>query len=405
MLSDNAIDNLMQPIIDRQEQINNYVINTIAQRVKEIGHLLPSDAYKLERLLKSGGDVRKINEELAKITGLNEKAIKKLIRDVAKDSYEDTKPYYDYRHKPFIPFEANVALQNVVKAIEKVTAGTYRNLSDSRMLGFLIRNRKRPKTLKFQNINITYKDIIDEAVQAVQSGTLDYNSAMRRTMKQLNESGVRKLYWESGYTQRLDTAVRRNILDGVRAVNQAVQDEVGKQFGADGKEITVHLNPAPDHEPIQGHQFTNEEYDKLQNTEAFMDYNGKKFDPIERHIGQLNCRHFTYSIILGVMKPNYTQEELNDIIKKNHAGYTLPNGKHLTMYECTQKQRQLETKVRECKDGQMMAKEAGDLDLVKEYQAKITRYTKEYEAFSRACGLSLKKSKMTVSGYRRMRVK
>ena len=105
MLSDNALENLMQPIIERQQAINNYVLQVIAQRVREIGHLLPSDVYKLERLLKSGADVRKINKKLAQLTGLNERDIKKLIKTVAEQAYIDVKPYYDYRNMPYIPFE------------------------------------------------------------------------------------------------------------------------------------------------------------------------------------------------------------------------------------------------------------------------------------------------------------
>lgn len=402
MLSENAIDKLMQPIIDRQEAINSYVVETIAKRVKEIGHLLPSDVYKLERLLKTGSDVKKINKEIARLTGMNEKDIRKLIKTVAENNYYDTKPYYDYRHKSFIPFEKNIPLQFVVNAIAKQTAETYMNLSNSKALGCILYNRRNPKKKTFKPIAKTYQDIIDEAIQASQAGVIDYNTAMRRTMRQLNDSGVRRLYWESGYTQRLDTAVRRNILDGIRQVNQAVQDETGKQFGADGKEITVHMNPAPDHEDIQGHQLTNEEYDKLQNNEFFVDYNGRKFAPIKRAIGTLNCRHFTYSIILGVMKPNFTREQLDEIIKKNHKGYTAPDGKHMTMYECTQYQRQLETKVRYAKDGQIMAKESGDIELAQEYQAKVTKWMKQYKAFSEACGLPARMAKMNVEGYRKI---
>lgn len=37
MLSENAIDNLMQPVIDRQEAVNNYVITKIAARVRNLG--------------------------------------------------------------------------------------------------------------------------------------------------------------------------------------------------------------------------------------------------------------------------------------------------------------------------------------------------------------------------------
>lgn len=405
MLSQDALENLVQPIIDRQEAINTYVLTKIAKRIKEIGELLPSDVYQLQQLLRSGADVREINKYLAFVTVRQILDIKKMIRVIALDAYIDAKPFFDYRKKPYIPFKKNQRLQNIVKAMETVTTGTYTNLSNSKATGFLIRDLKHPNKLVFKSIEDTYYSVIDEAVQATQQGTVDYNTAMRRTMKQLVDSGVRRLSWDSGYTQRLDTAVRRNVLDGVRAVNQEVQNEVGKQFGADGKEITVHANSAPDHEPVQGRQFTNVEFEKLQNDEAFQDVNGKRYAPIRRAIGTLNCRHFTYSIIVGVSKPIYSEEQLQEFARKNAEGYTLPNGKHLTMYECTQKQRQMETEVRKLKDGQIAAREAGDMDLAREYQAKINQKTAEYNSFSKACGLSPKKTKLTVSGYRKIGVK
>lgn len=403
MLSEDAIENLIQPLLQRQEHINNEVLKVIAKRIREIGTLLPSDVYKLERLLKTGSDVKEINNFLAEQTDLQVREIKDIIKTVALDAYIDTKPFFDYRHKSFIPFKENTPLQRVVKSISNATVGEYTNLSNSQATGFMIRDLKHPKRLKFQNIANTYRSIIDEAVQASQMGIVDYNTAMRRTMEQLVDSGVRRLYWDSGYTQRLDTAVRRNILDGIRAINQGVQDETGKQFGADGKEITVHSNSAPDHEPVQGHQFTNEEFDKLQNGEKFKDVAGIQFSPIERAIGTLNCRHFTYSIIIGYAEPNYTLEQLEKLKEKNAKGYTLPDGTHFTMYECTQKQRQLETNIRRAKDGQIAAKEAGDYELAQKYQAKIDRYTKKYKAFSNACGLSPKMTKARVAGYRRIK--
>lgn len=407
MISEDTLNHLMEPIITRQENINNYVIQKIAKRVKEIGELTSSDIYSLTRLRVSGDDVKEINKALAEATSMNVEDIKKLIKQVAEMNYIDAKPFYDYRNKPFIPFAENVALQNIVAAVAKQTAETYVNMSKSQ--AFMIRDLKNPKVLKPTPIAKAYQSVIDEAIQASQSGVIDYQTAMRRTMKQLNESGIRYVTYnpESGrrYTQRLDTAVRRNLLDGIRAINQGVQDEVGKQFEADGKEITVHANSAPDHEPIQGHQFTNEEFEKLQNEEPFEDYNGNKFGPIKRAIGTLNCHHFTYSVILGVMKPNYTQEQLDAFIQRNQKGFTLKNGKHMTMYECTQYQRRLETEIRKNKDGQMMARTCMDDELASQYQSKINELTKKYNAFSKACGLAPQKKRMTVSGYHKIATK
>lgn len=406
MISESELERYIQPILERQYEINNFVISKIAHRIKEIGEVKVSDLHKLESLYKMGADARAINAEIARLTGLNIQDIKSMIRTVAMLDYADTRPFYDYRHKPFIPFAQNKQLMRYVNVMANQTALQYKNISKAQ--GFMIRDTQTNK-LKMTSISKTYQQVVDRAIQATSQGTIDYNTAMRNTIKELVDSGLRRIEYnpESGrsYTQRMDSAVRRNILDGVRAMNQGMQDIVGQQFGADGKEMSVHMNPALDHEHLQGHIYSNEEFEKMQNNEDFEDVDGVQYEAIERAIGTLNCHHFMYSVIIGVNKPNYTKEQLQAIIERNHEGYTNSKGKHMTMYDCTQYQRQLETKVRYMKDGVMAAKEAGNTELAQWYQARVDRYRNQYEQFSKACGLGMKKSKMTVSGYRRVSMK
>lgn len=225
MLSQNSLDNLVQPIIERQQKINLYILNKLAERINKIGTLLPSDVQALTRLLNVGDDVRQLNRELAKMTNLQESEIKKMIKQVAYLGYLDAKPFYDYRNMPFIPFEENLYLQFAVEAIAKQTAEEYVNLSKN--LAFVHRDARSGKLVPL-TLHQVYTQVTDEAITAVQGGVVDYNTAMRKTLRELNDYGTRVVYYpESGriYTQRLDTAVRRNILDGVRAINQGVQDE------------------------------------------------------------------------------------------------------------------------------------------------------------------------------------
>jgi hypothetical protein len=404
MLSDEALNRLVQPIIDRQQNINTYVIRQIALRIKEVGEVLPSDVQKLISLRNAGGDAQKIMNEIARLTQMQVVEIQKLVETVAKDAYVSAKPFYDFTKKPYIPYDKNTLLKRRVQAMAVQTSNSYKNLTKAQ--AFMIRDPKNPKKLIPTSIAKTYQSIMDEAVQAASGGTVSYNTAMRKTIKQLADSGLRRVEYEteSGrqFTQRTDTAVRRNLLDGMRAVNQEMQNIVGEQFGSSGVEITVHMNPAPDHAEMQGHQFTNKEFDKMQHGEDFKDIQGRTYQGFDRAVGTLNCRHFAISIMVGITKPNYTDEQLKEILKKNEEGYTLPNGKHLTMYECTQRQRQLETQIRYAKDGQITAKEAGNMELAREYQRKIDRLTSDYKQFSKACGLSEKKTKMSVPGYRKI---
>ena len=403
MLSEDTIDKLLQPILYRQEQINTYVILKIAKRVKEIGHLLPSDVYKLERLLKSGNDVREINKEIARLTGLNEAQIKVLIKNIAVDAYKDAKPFFDYRHKAYIPFTRNEPLQRIVRAVARQTVNTYMNLSNAR--AFMLRDPKDRTKLVPTSLSKTYYNVVDKAIQAVQSGTVDYNTMMRKTMEELANKGIVTITYdpESGkpYAQSMEAAVKRNILDGVRQVSQQVQDEIGKQFGADGKEISVHEMSAPDHEPIQGHQFTNEEYEKLQNEEPFEDVDGQKFISIARAIGEYNCRHFTYSIVIGVNKPNFTKTQLQEYIKRNHKGYTDTSGKHRTLYECSQEQRRMEREIRKATQTVMLGRASGDSALEQKGKSKLYKSQSIYREFSKACGLKQRPENVKVAGWQR----
>lgn len=404
MLSENSINYLIQPIIDRQESINTFVLNTIASRVGEIGKISPEDLRRLKLLVIFGADIREMNSTLADMSKLQVRDIKGLIKDVAIETHTDAKPLYDYRHKSFVPYDKNIKLQRIVTSIGNQTAQTYTNLSNSKATGFLIRDLKHPGQLKFQSINDTYQTIMDEAIQSVKSG-VDYRVAMRKALKQLADSGIRRLYWDSGYTQRLDTAVRRNLLDAVRQIDQGVEDLIGKETGATGKELSAHINSAPDHEPFQGHQFTNKQYARLQSNEDFEDIQGRHFSGVERIVGQWNCRHVARSIIVGVTKPKYTTEQLDKMIEDNAKGYTTPDGKHMTMYECTQMQRQLETKIRYAKDEQMALQAANDMAGARAARKKVVDLLDEYKKFSADCGLRPQLDRARVIGYRAIKIK
>lgn len=399
MLSDNAIENLVQPIVDRQESINMYIINKVANRLRDVQTMRPSDIRSLKNMRIMGGDIREINEEIAKQSDLQVRDIKQTIKIVGADTYKDVKPFYDYRHKRYIPFEKNTKLQKIVNGIANQTRDTYRNLSNSSATGFMIRDENNPLSLKFYNIEDSYRRIIDEAVQGVVGGLLRPEEAVRLALKQLLDSGVRRIYWDSGYNQRLDTAVRRNVLDGIRQVRQKINDETGKEFGADGKQLSAHPNAAPDHEPFQGHIFTNEEWENLQTCNNFTDIYGQHFDGVDRIIGAWNCYHIASSIIIGAKKPKYTPEQLQKFIDDNHKGYTFPNGKHLTMYQCTQMQRSLETRIRYAKEEQMAMKELGNISAKKLARQNVIDLTNQYRAFSNSCGLKPQMRRASVPKY------
>lgn len=399
MLNDVDIDNLIQPFVDRQLQLESYVVNTIATRVGEIGTLSKTDVYRLQQLYKIGSDVKNINKQIANVLNIQENQVKKMIKEVAINTYTDAKPFYDYRHKSQIPYEKNKKLQRTVEAVSRQTANTFKNMSNPKAVGFQIRDAKNPTKLKFQSIQATYQSIVDEAIQNVQTGVLDFDTAMRRSLQQLNDSGIRRAYWESGYSRRIDSTVRMNILGGLRQLNQKVQQQIAEETNADGIELSAHSFSAPDHEPIQGHIFTLENFDKLQNEMSFEDTYGNKFESIRRPIGEWNCKHFTQAVIIAVHKPVWSLADLEELKQANQKGYTMKDGKHLTMYECTQVQRRYETAIRYAKEGYMMARKANNEKLMEKYDSRLANLNKQYNQFSKDCGLSKQRKRTHVVGF------
>ena len=407
MLTEKEVDELLQPIIDEQENVNFWVVMLIIKRLREIGSIPVSELNSLKYLARTQQDLKLITKELKRIMRRQILNISNFLKTIALDSYLDSKVYFNAKGLEFPNFKDNKGVQRILTNTTNNAISAYERMI--RTQAFMIRDPQHPTILKPTPLSEAYKNIIHEAARKVVDNEVDYKTAMRKTTRQLVDSGLREVIYDpqsrKRYTQRTDVAVRRNLLDSVRAVNQGIQDEVGAQFGADGKEITVHECPALDHEPVQGHQFSNEEFDKLQTEQPFQDYYGKQFAPIRRAIGMWNCRHFTFSIVLGVNPPIHTESELKGIIDRNHKGYTMPNGKHLTMYDCTQMQRKLELKIKKAKEQQVASRERDDVDEAKKWQKEINSAMNEYYSFSKACGLQPLPTKITVSGYRKISTK
>ena len=399
MINQSWLDAQIHRLVKRQEDISNRVVDIISKRISEIGTLETKDITMLQNLYRSGADVREINNLIALNTNMQVKDIKKIIKVSAFDIYADVKPFYDYRHNSYIPFKDNKPLQRVVNAIAEETGNSFKNISNSKAVGFTMLDRKT-NALTFKPMKNAYQNAIDIAVQTLAFGVEDFDTVMARTLAQLTKSGVQGLYWDSGYHQRLDTAVRRNILEGVNKVNIEVELQLAKVLGTNGVELSAHPMSAPDHEPIQGHCFTNEEFRKLQDAKDFKDIKDNRYGAIERPIGAWNCRHYIHNVIVEIYKPQYTPKQLQDWIDENKDGYTDSKGRHYSLYECTQIQRRKETDIRRLKDKYLAVKHLKNKDISDSISGQITAKTNEYNLFCKQAGLQADMSRLDVIGYK-----
>lgn len=392
MKDEKKLDLVLERFYNRYNKFNTKVLETLGETIKQFDGLTPSEAHKLAQELKYSTNIDELLNELSRLSGKSVQELDELFDKVAKENVGFAEEYYLIQGKDYIPYEENEQLRRYVETIKKETYGTFKNLSKSRNIGFTF---KEDDKVIFKPFKKAYRELIDEAVYKVSTGVIDYQSAMRNTIKQLADSGIKvheeTTTYKSGYNRRIDSSVRQNVLEGIRRINIGVQEEVGKEFGADGVEVSFHVPCAEDHWEINGQQYSKKEFAKI---------NGD----LDRPVGTLNCRHFVFSIVLGVNQPEYSKEYIRRMRQQSKEKIEY-DGKYYTKYEASQIQRKMETAIRQQKDRQIMARTSGDKQEIANAQQKISQLTSKYKDFSNKMGLDVYKNRLYVSGYKRVSTK
>lgn len=287
MLTDEQIAEALALIDARYQKVTEKYLQKVGQTINKIGKLNQSSINLLIQLRRMGVDVATIEHELQRVTRLTKRDLRTLYQKAAEEAHTDAR--FEYVTKGVEPSETR--WEALVENLWQQTAGNLENLSRTTIM------------------SESYRRIVDEAVQAVTMGVTDYNSAIRAELKKAGRAGIQVKY-ASGVRRRLDTAIRQNVLDGVRQVQQKAQELIGEEIGADGVDITAHPNSAPDHEPVQGRRFDLENFRSMQAGHDFQDVDGRRYEGFRRPITQWRCRHLVYYILIGVSRRMYTDEQL-----------------------------------------------------------------------------------------------
>ena len=403
MLNENQINLLPERICERLRQANNEYLENIGNVIKKIGELRPKDIHQLQQLYNYGADLQKVTLKLAEASGKSVQDIYDMFDIVAEENYNYAKPFYKAKAIQFIPYNENKDLKQYVKSIAVQTVDEFVNLTQHTAFAVFAKDGKSIAPLFAKNkdkaatsLSDTYTKVIDYAVSKVQLGEESYQSAMREVMKSLVNSGIKTVDYATGYTRRLDSAVRQNILWGVKQCNQNTADLVGKEFGADGYEISYHSNPRPSHAEMGGKQYA---IGKARTV------NGVYYPSFEENaeplLNEYGCLHFKFSILLGISRPAYDTEQLEEF-KANDSRKFEFEGNEYTKYEGEQLQNKIEVAVKRQKELANIAKAAGNEDLRREAQYKINLLTSKYAKLSEVSGLPTKMERMQVAGFRKV---
>jgi hypothetical protein len=380
--------------------LENDIMNNIIRRIAETGEITRTADWQLNRLYNMGADKTDIKKHIQEALNLSDTEIEQLYSDTLKEGYLRDESLYRAVGQEFIPFEENMALQQLIEATKQQTAKQLKNIT--RTMGFAVKQPNGRKT--FKTVDDYFKDTMDNAVMHVLNGTFDYNSIIRKVTDEMTRSGVRSINYDSGISTRIDVAARRAILTGVNQVTSKINSDNMQKLDTEFVETSWHSTARPTHQVWQGRVF----YWDRANPNAEKIEAGVLYKSFIRETGYgevdglcgANCRHTFYPFIPGISVRTYTDEQLEELNRQENEKKEY-NGKEYNKYEATQYQRRLETSMRKYRQDISLLKQSGladDSDEVIAAKCKYQTLSKKYSDFSEKMGLREHRDRVNVDG-------
>nr|DAI97639.1 MAG TPA: minor capsid protein [Caudoviricetes sp.] len=357
----------------------------ICSRLKLRDELNEVTVQDIKALRSHGIDLKEIEKAIRKTSGISETKLNELLDDVVERNQKYYTELIDIAH---ITQPETLVDAAEVAAIRAQTLDTFHNLTAS--MGFLVdAGRTMLPPAK------AYQWALDNAAMQVQSGAISYNQAIKSSVQQLAQSGLKIVEYESGHRDQIDVAARRAIMTGVNQICAKYTEQSAEYLETPYFEVSAHAGardkpgPSPwsSHKDWQGKVYSIRSGDIYPN---IYDVCGLGFvDGLEG----ANCRHRRFSFVEGVSERTYTDEQLAHI--DDGLGCTF-EGKKYTAYEATQEQRRVERTIRKLKR-QKAAYNAAELkEAERAVNIRLRRLNAKYKAFSAAAGLPEQLERMKV---------
>lgn len=357
------------------------IMTDIVRRIKDNGEITRAADWQINRLYQLGLSYDEIDAAIAQALGLSESDMEALYSDIISKGYARDKRLYDKTGTPFIPFEENEELRQLISSVAAQTSERLENITQS--LGFAVNQNG---SLTFLPIAKYYQSTLDSAMLDIASGAFDYNTVLRRVVADMTNSGLRSVDYASGHSNRVEVAARRALQTGIGQLTDKVNNDNAEALGTDHFEVTVSRCARPTHAVWQGRVYSSTDLVRVCG-----------LGRVDGLCGA-NCYHDKHPFIPGISERVYSDEELDELRRQENTPREW-NGKQYTAYEASQRQRRLETTMRAQRQKIKLLEEGGASD--DELIAARARYratSAEYSRFSQAMGIPQQRERMTVDG-------
>lgn len=365
----------------RSLQLN--IMSDLTDRLKANGEEITSAAdWQINRLYELGVSKDEIDSLIQSTLDVSDDEIDRIYDEVVKSGYARDEEFYTSKGKEYISYAENKQLQQLVKAVKNQTKSEYRNITGS--LGFAVRNADN--TLSFTPLADFYQRTLDNGVMQIASGAVDYNTVLKRAVKAMTDSGLRTVDYASGWSNRVDVAVRRALMTGFNQVVAKVNEDNAEQLGTEYFEVSYHRGARPTHQVWQGRVYSKKELETVCGLGTVTGLCGA------------NCYHSYSPFMKGIDTPTYSEEELDHMNEEENTPKEY-NGKEYTAYEAQQRQRRLETAMRADRQKiELLTQGGADDDTITGAKVRYFQRQDEYVKFSKAMNLPQQWERITVDG-------
>ena len=370
------LDALPEELAELFRSLEDTLLDEICSRLKLADQLNEVTVQDIRALRSHGIDLKDIEKAIRKTSGISEKKLQRLLDDVVERNQKYYTDLIDVAH--ITQPETLVSVEDTW-AIYEQTKQTMRNIT--RSMGFLVdAGRTMLPPAK------AYQWALDNATMQIQSGAISYNQAIKTAVKQLADSGLKVVDYESGHRDQIDVAARRAVMTGVNQICAKYTEQSAQYLETPYFEVSAHAGARdkPGPSPWSSH--------KNWQGKVYSIHAGDIYPSIYEVCGLgavdglegANCRHKRSVWVEGVSERSYTDKQLEHI--DDGLGCTF-EGKTYTAYEATQMQRRVERTIRKLKSEKAAYKAAGLTEDEQAVNIRLRRLNAKYKAFSEAAGL------------------
>ena len=383
------LDALPEELAELFRGLEDALLVDICSRLKAADGFNEATVQDIKALRSHGISLEEIKKEINKTTGISEKKLDELLSDVVKRNQQY---YTDLINLAGVTKPDVLVDFATIDAIKRQTLDEMRNIT--RTMAFVLDGGR---TVLEPHKAFTWA--CDSALLKVQSGAVSYNQAIEDAVKQLADSGIRTVDYESGRRDHVDVAVRTAVMTGVNALNQKYAEQSTEYLETDLVETSAHIgarnigNVPENHEKWQGKWYRWSEKPQT-STGEYPDFIETTGYGTGAGLGGWNCRHTFYPVVEGVSEATYSQADL-DAMKGENRKFKF-DGQEYDGYTATQEQRSIERTIRKLKREKTAYNAAGLRDKELAVSIRIKRLSAKYKAFSRVAGLPEQRERMKV---------